>query len=124
MDLFDVKARGFGQPLNSREISHLVRSGCINRSTRCKPRGESRWQRIDALFPLLDYGVGSYELPPGGSPVVRHRVALALACLLVAALIAGGAFSYWNRSSTESSNTVPGKAPPSPASAPVVLARN
>lgn len=58
MDLYDVKARGLRSPLNSREISHLLRAGYLHRRMPCKPKGETRWLTIGELFPLLEYGAG------------------------------------------------------------------
>ena len=99
MDLYDVKARGIRSPLNSREISHLFRSGHLQRRVRCKPRGEASWQTIGELFPLLEYGIGGYSLPPEDAKPAARRLVLAFAG--VAALMATGMFLYYNRSARD-----------------------
>ncbi len=62
MDLYDVIGRGLPSPLNSREISQLVRTGRIDLRTVCKPTGEARWRTIDELFPLLKYQGQAFSL--------------------------------------------------------------
>lgn len=126
MDLFDVKARGFRQPLNSREISHLVRSGQLHRRVRCKPRGETNWRRIGELFPLLDYGMGAYELPPDDSGRATRHLPLALATVLVAAVTAAAAFLFYNRSASNATDvrSAAKSRAHQAAAAAVALARN
>jgi hypothetical protein len=99
MDLYDVKARGIRSPLNSREISHLFRSGHLHRRVRCKPKGEANWQTVGELFPLLEYGIGGYSLPPEDAKPAARRLVLAFAG--VAALLATGIFFYCNRSARD-----------------------
>ena len=122
MDLYDVKARGIRSPLNSREISHLFRSGQLHRRVRCKPRGEASWRTIGELFPLLEYGIGGYSLPPvTPKPAARRRV---LAFAGVTALMATGIFLYYNRSARDLIDVRSAAEPLShPATEPVVLAR-
>lgn len=122
MDLYDVKARGIRSPLNSREISHLFRSGHLHQRVQCKPRGETKWRTIGELFPLLKYGIGGYSLPPENpKPTARHRV---LAFAGVAALMATGVFLYYNRSARDLIDVRSAAETLShPATEPVVLAR-
>ena len=98
MDLYEVKAPGIRCPLNSGEISHLFRSGHLHRRVRCKPKGESNWQTIGELFPLLEYGFGGYSLPSEDSKFFGRRLALAL----LVALMATGVMLYCNRSIRDS----------------------
>ena len=122
MDLYDVKARGIRSPLNSREISHLFRSGQLHRRVRCKPRGEANWRTIGELFPLLEHGIGTYSLPPViRKPAARRRV---LAFAAVTALMATGIFLYYNRSERDLIDVRSAAETLShPATEPVVLAR-
>jgi hypothetical protein len=99
MDLYDVKKTGFGSPLNTREISHLIRVGYLHPRVHCKPTGETRWRTIGELFPLLDYGIGGYSLPSEGSKP-GNRVTITFG--VVAALMAIGAFFYGNRPARDS----------------------
>lgn len=122
MDLYDVKARGIRGPLNSREISHLFRTGHLHPRVRCKPRGEASWQTIGELFPLLEYGIGSYSLPPETPRPAARRLVLAFAG--VAALMATGVFLYYNRSAWDLIDVRSAVETLShPATEPVVLAR-
>ena len=100
MDLYDVKAPGIRSPLTAREISHLFRSGHLHRRVRCRPPGESIWRTIGELFPLLEYGIGSYSLPLEESKSVGSRLALTL----LAALTASGICLYCIRSVRDSNN--------------------
>ena len=100
MDLYEVKARGLRCPLNSGEISHLFRVGHLHRRVRCKPRGEANWRTIGELFPLLEYGLGGYSLPPEESKPVGRRLGL----VLLATLMATGAYLCCNRSARDSTD--------------------
>lgn len=121
MDLYDVKAAGIRGPLNSREISHLFRSGLLHRRVRCKPKGESNWRTIGELFPLLEYGFGGYSLPLEGSKSVGFRLALAL----LAALMATGVFLYCNRSVRDSTDIrVVTNSPSHQVVTPIVIVRS
>jgi hypothetical protein len=122
MDLYDVKARGIRSPLNSREISHLFRSGQLHRRARCKPRGEASWRTIGELFPLLEYGVGGYSLPPENMKSAGRRLGFAFAG--AAAVLATGIFLYCNRSGRDLIDVRSAAETLShPATEPVVLAR-
>ena len=121
MNLYEVRAPGINCPLNSREISHLFRSGHLHQRVRCKPKGESSWRTIGELFPLLEYGIGGYSLPPEGSKPVGRRRTLAL----FAALMATAAYLYCDRSFRGSTDVrSAAKSPSHQVAAPIVIARN
>lgn len=88
MDLYDVKARGLSQPLNSREISHLLRAGHLHPQVPCKPTGKARWLTVGQLFPLLEYGGGTYSLPPNATEKTRTPTRLPLALVSVLVVLA------------------------------------
>lgn len=121
MELYEVKAPGLRYPLNSVEISHLVRSGHLHRRVRCKPAGEANWRTIGELFPLLEYGSGGYSLPSEHSKPARGRVAFALLAVLVAA----GVYVCWDRFTRDSTNVSSVFQPAGHrADAPIVIARS
>jgi hypothetical protein len=121
MELYEVKAPGIRHALNSVEISHLFRSGHLHRRLRCRPAGETNWRTIGELFPLLEYGFGSYSLPAGDSKPVGRRRAFALLALLIAA----GVYVYWDRSARNSTSVRSvAEATDRRADAPIVSARS
>ena len=121
MDLYEVKAPGIRGPLNSGEISHLFRSGHLHRRVRCKPKGESNWQTIGELFPLLEYGFGGYSLPLEASKSVGRRPAVAL----LVTLIASGAYLCCDRPAHGSTGVRSvAELPSHQVVAPIVIARS
>jgi hypothetical protein len=98
MDLYDVKGRGFASPLNSREISQLVRGGQFGLRLPCKPRDEATWRTIDELFPLLKYEAAARPLHFRDAGRSRKTGPVISACALIVALLGMTIFHLWIQS--------------------------
>ncbi len=122
MDLYEIKARGLRGPLNSREISHLFRIGYLHPGVPCKAKDEATWRTIGEFFPLLEYGIGKYTLPPDDA-VVARRLPLKRLCLLLLALAGLGAFYVYHQPAPESA-ALPAPARAPQTAPPTVLALN
>jgi hypothetical protein len=94
MDLYDVKARGFHSPLNSREIGRLFRSGELDGRQACKPRGEAQWRTVDELFPILKYEAAAPPLRYQPPRQRRSRLPLVSVCALLLALVGIAMFHF------------------------------
>ncbi len=122
MDLYEIKARGLRGPLNSREISHLFRVGYLHHRVPCKAKDEATWRTIGEFFPLLEYGIGSYTLPPDHTAATR-RLSRTRLYLLLLALVGLGA-SYLARQAAPDSAAIPVPVRAPQTATPTVLALN
>lgn len=99
MDLYDVKAQGFPNPLNYREINRLFRAGIFDGRQPCKPKGETKWRTIDELFPVLKYEAAAPPLRFDNSARADKRLPSTLACALIVALLGAAVFHCWIQNS-------------------------
>ena len=123
MELFDVKAPGIRSPLNSREISHLVRTGYLPPDTACKPKGVTGWGTIDELFPSLRWRMDGYILPPDKSQPAAHRTSRLFVSILAVAVTAIAAFFLRDRFIHDSVDATPPPSSSQRSTAPMIVAR-
>jgi hypothetical protein len=104
MDLYDVKARGFQGPLNSREIERLFRAGIVTMRQPCKPKGEAKWLTIDEVFPGLKYKVAARPLRFHRPSQARSQFKFVSAAAVIALFFGVTVAHTWVRNSAKRAN--------------------
>ena len=104
MDLYDVKARGFQSPLNSREIERLFRAGIVSMRQACKPKGETKWLTIDEVFPGLKYKVAAQPLRFHRPSQARSQSKFVSAAAVIVLFFGATAAHTWVRNGAKRAN--------------------
>jgi|SRR5215471_4408424 len=107
MDLYDLKARGFQSPLNSREIERLFRAGIVSMRQPCKPKGETKWLTIDEVFPGLKYKVAARPLRFHRPSQARSQFKFVSAAAVVVLFFGATVAHTWVRNSAKRANLPP-----------------